>query len=91
MAKGISPNFEVVANHSVVEIMGRCLNTSITTMIAILALLLFVGGAIQNFVWVLLIGVVVGAFDSICIAPSLLVVFETGKWGKFVQPAPTSK
>jgi preprotein translocase subunit SecF len=91
MKKGISHDFEVVANHSVVEIMGRCLNTSITTLITILALLLFVGGAIQNFVWVLLIGVLVGTFDSICIAPALLVVFETGRWGKFVPPAPTSK
>jgi preprotein translocase subunit SecF len=91
MGKGISPSFEVVANHSVVEIMGRCLNTSITTLITILALLLFVGGAIQNFVWVLLIGVVVGAFDSICIAPALLVVFETGDWGKFLHPAPALK
>jgi preprotein translocase subunit SecF len=71
--------------------MSRCLNTSITTLITIVALLLFVGGAIQNFVWVLLIGVLVGTFDSICIAPSLLVVFETGRWGKFVQPAPASK
>jgi preprotein translocase subunit SecF len=88
--KGISHDFEVVANRSVVEIMTRCFNTSITTLITIVALLLFVGGAIQNFVWVLLIGVLVGTFDSICIAPALLVVFETGKWGKFFPSAPTS-
>jgi preprotein translocase subunit SecF len=91
MRKGISPSFEVVANYSVVEILGRCLNTSITTLITILALLLFVGGSIQNFVWVLLIGVVVGTFDSICIAPSLLVVFETGKWGRSQHPAQASR
>jgi preprotein translocase subunit SecF len=91
MKKGISHDFEVVANYSVVETISRCLNTSITTLIAILALLLFVGGAIQNFVWVLLIGVIVGTFDSICIAPSLLVVFETGRWGKFLRPSPASK
>jgi preprotein translocase subunit SecF len=88
MKKGISPIFEVTANYSVVETMGRCLNTSITTLIAIAALLLFVGGAIENFVWVLLIGVVVGTFDSIFIAPSLLVVFETGEWGRFIGRKP---
>ena len=88
--KGISPSFEAAANYSVVETMGRCLNTSITTLITILALLLFVGGSIQNFVWVLLIGVIVGTFDSICIAPSLLVVFETGKWGWSQHPAQAS-
>jgi preprotein translocase subunit SecF len=87
MRKGISSSFEVVTNYSVVETMSRCLNTSITTLITILALLLFVGGAIQNFVWVLLIGVIVGTFDSICIAPSLLVVWEQGEWGRFLHPA----
>jgi preprotein translocase subunit SecF len=86
--KGISPSFEVAANYSVVETLGRCFNTSITTLIAIGALLLFVGGSIQNFVWVLLIGVVVGAFDSICIAPALLVVWEQGEWGRFVGRKP---
>jgi preprotein translocase subunit SecF len=87
MRKGISPSFEAVANYSVVETLGRCLNTSITTLITILALLLFVGGPIQNFVWVLLIGLIVGTFDSICIAPSLLVVWEQGEWGRFLHPA----
>ena len=86
MGKGISSSFEVVTNYSVVETMSRCLNTSTTTLITILALLLFVGGAIQNFVVVLLIGVIVGTFDSICIAPSLLVVWEQGEWGRFLHP-----
>jgi len=86
MGKGISSSFEVVTNYSVVETISRCLNTSITTLITILALLLFVGGAIQNFVVVLLIGVIVGTFDSICIAPSLLVVWEQGEWGRFLHP-----
>jgi preprotein translocase subunit SecF len=89
--KGISPDFEVVTNYSVVETISRCMNTSLTTLITILALLFFVGGSIQNFVWVLLIGVIVGTFDSICIAPSLLVVFETGRWGKSKQPAQVLK
>lgn len=83
--KGINPRFEVVANYSVVETMGRCLNTTITTLITILALLLFVGGSIQNFVWVLLIGCIVGTFDSIFIAPALLTVWEQSEWGRFLR------
>lgn len=83
--KGISPRFEVIANYSVVETIARCLNTTITTMITILALLLFVGGSIQNFVWVLLIGSIVGTFDSIFIAPALLTVWEQGEWGRFLR------
>lgn len=89
--KGISPSFEVVTNYSVVETLSRCLNTTITTLITILALLFFVGGSIQNFVWVLLIGVLVGTFDSIFVAPSLLVVWEQKEWGRFLKPPSTVK
>ena len=58
------------------------MNTSFTTVIVVLALLLFVGASIQNFAIVLLIGIIVGTFDSICIAPTLLVVWERGEWGR---------
>lgn len=85
MTKGISPNFEVTVNRSVVETISRCLNTTVTTLITILALLFFVGGSIQNFVWVLLIGCIVGVFDSIFITPSLLVVWEQNEWGRFLR------
>lgn len=80
--KGISPRFEAVVNDSVVETLSRSLNTTITTLITVIALFLFVGASIQNFVVVLLIGLVVGAYDSICVAPSLLVAWESRQWGR---------
>jgi preprotein translocase subunit SecF len=89
--KGISHDFEVVANYSIVETLSRCLNTSITIVITIAVLLLFVGGSIRSFAWVLLIGTIVGTFDSVFVAPSLLVVWEGGKWGKFLHSSPASK
>jgi preprotein translocase subunit SecF len=82
--KGISSNFEVVVNYSIVETLTRCLNTTMTIVIVTVVLLAFVGGSIQNFVWVLLIGSLIGTFDSIFVAPSLLVVWEQGEWGRFV-------
>jgi len=85
--KGISSSFEVVANYSIVETLSRCLNTTVTIVIVTVVLLLFVGGSIQNFVWVLLIGSIVGTFDSVFVAPSLLVVWEQGEWGRFLRPA----
>jgi len=91
VGKGISSSFEVVTNYSVVETLSRCLNTSITIVITIAVLLLFVGGSIRSFAWVLLIGTVVGTFDSVFVAPSLLVVWEGGEWGRFLRPAPASK
>jgi len=93
VSRGVSANFEVVLNNSLVETMGRCLNTSITTVITILAVLLFVGASIQSFCVVLLVGVIAGTFDSICIAPLLLLVWEKGEWGRFLQwlPRPAVK
>ena len=87
LIKGISPAFEVVVNTSLVETLSRSVNTSLTTLFVVLALLLFVGASIQNFAVVLLIGIIAGTFSSICIAPTLLVVWEKGKWGGFLHPA----
>ncbi len=87
---GISTDFGVVVNRSQIETLSRSLNTSITILIACLALLLFVGGTIQNFVIVLMIGLIAGTFDSVFVAPGLLVVWDKKEWGRFIgrKPAP---
>jgi len=76
LTAGASPNFEIVVNNSLVETLSRSLNTSLTTLIVVLALLLFVGASIQNFAVVLLIGIIAGTYSSICIAPQLLLVWK---------------
>jgi preprotein translocase subunit SecF len=55
-------------NRSILETLGRSLNTSLTTLLVILALLLLGGATLHNFVIVLLIGVITGTYSSICIA-----------------------
>ncbi|MDP7286164.1 MAG: protein translocase subunit SecF [Dehalococcoidales bacterium] len=89
----ISVDFETIVNNSLVETLGRSVNTSLTTLIVVLALLLFVGATIQNFVAVLMIGIIAGTFSSICIAPALLVVWDKREWGRFVRwlPLPTAR
>jgi len=93
LTRGISPDFEVVVNTSLVETLSRSLNTSLTTIFVVLALLLFVGASIQNFAMVLLIGIVTGTYSSLCIAPTLLIVWERREWGRLVQwlPLPRAK
>ena len=75
-SRGISPDFEVVANSSVVETLSRSFNTSLTTLFTLFALALFVGASIQNFVVVLIIGIISGVFSSTCISPGLLVAWQ---------------
>ena len=76
------PNYSLsdVANLSVAESFGRSLNTSFTLIFAILALLLFGGPTIKNFLWVLLAGVIVGTYSSMGIATNLLITWETKKF-----------
>ena len=66
------------ANSSISETIARSLNTSLTLMFTLLALLLFGGPTIRVFLWVLLIGVIAGTYSSIAIATQTLVVWETG-------------
>ncbi|MFC1937447.1 protein translocase subunit SecF [Chloroflexota bacterium] len=85
LRRGVSPQFGVVVNSSLVESLGRSFNTSLTTLLVILALLLFVGSSIQNFAIVLLIGILVGTYSSLYVAPLLVVVWERGEWGRFFR------
>ncbi|MBA7524005.1 Protein translocase subunit SecF [subsurface metagenome] len=89
LRRGVSANFEVVVNNSLVETLSRSLNTSLTTLFVVLALLFFVGASIQNFAVVLLIGIIAGTFSSLCIAPQLLVVWEKKEWARFIQWLPS--
>ncbi|MFC2040063.1 protein translocase subunit SecF [Chloroflexota bacterium] len=81
---GVSRDFETVVNRSLVETMGRSINTSLTTMVVVLALYLFVGATIQNFAAVLIVGIVAGTFSSVFIAPSLLVIWNNKEWGRLI-------
>lgn len=85
---GVSPDFEVIVNNSLIESLGRSLNTSLTTLFVVLALLFFVGSTIQNFAVVLLVGIIAGTYSSLFIAPHLLVVWEKGEWGRFIRWLP---
>jgi len=88
LKRGMSANFEVVVNNSLVETLSRSVNTSFTTMLVVLALLLFVGANIQNFAIVLLIGIIIGTYSSLFIAPNLLLVWEEGRWSGVLRQVP---
>ena len=69
-------SFSNVSNESVVQTLGRSLNTSMTILIT-LATLLFLGGStLQPFVFTLIMGILVGTYSSIFTATPLLVVWQ---------------
>lgn len=76
-------SFEEIVNHSILQTFARSLNTSLTVIFVLLALLLFGGQTIKTFVLALLIGIISGTYSSIFNASPLLVVWHNlrGKKG----------
>ena len=73
-------DFETVVNHSIVQTLDRSINTQLTVMLTLLALLLYGGVTTQHFVTTLLVGVFSGTYSSIFNAAPILVVWEGREW-----------
>jgi preprotein translocase subunit SecF len=67
--------FEKLANLAVVDTLPRSINTSLTTLITILAIYLFGGASIKVFMLALFIGMFAGTYSSIFVASPLLVTW----------------
>ena len=68
--------FDRIVNHSVLQTFGRSINTSLTVVLTLLALLLFGGSAIRFFVLALLLGIISGTYSSIFNASPILVTWH---------------
>jgi len=76
--------FERVVNFSVNQTLDRSINTSLTVILTLTALLLLGGATIRGFVLVLLVGIVSGTYSSIFNASCLLVVWENGELARLL-------
>ena len=76
--------FERVVNFSVNQTLDRSINTSLTVILTLTALLLLGGATIRGFVLVLLVGIVSGTYSSIFNASCLLVVWENGEFARLL-------
>ena len=73
-------SFEDIVNHSIVQTLPRSINTQLTSVFSLTALLLFGGATIRNLVLILLIGLLSGTYSSIFNAAQMLVVWENREW-----------
>jgi preprotein translocase SecF subunit len=71
-------DFELVAGRSIEQTFVRSVNTSMTTLVALLALFFLGPESTQDFALTLVIGVVAGTYSSIALATPLLVT--VAKW-----------
>ncbi len=67
---------DAIVNHSILQTFGRSIMTSLTVVLTLLALYLFGGAAISDFILALLIGIVSGTYSSIFVASPLLVDWQ---------------
>ena len=85
-----------VVNLSIVETVGRSINTSFTTFTVLLAMLLIGGASIRELLLVVAIGVIVGTYSSLFIASQFIVIWERGEfhrllwWRNRRAPAPAA-
>ena len=61
-------------NMSVNDMLSRTLMTSLTTLLALVALYMFGGAVIQGFIYALIFGIVVGTYSSVFVASPVLLL-----------------
>ncbi len=71
--------FAGVVGQSVNQTLTRSINTSLTVLIALVALYIFGGSSTEHFTLALIIGILAGTYSSVCFGSSLLVTIER-KW-----------
>ena len=75
-------SFGEILNLSLNDVMVRSINTSVTTLLAALAILIFGGDSLKTFIVTLIIGITAGTYSSIFIATPLLYLMDKDRDGK---------
>lgn len=88
--KHLGEPYETIVNRSILETIHRSLTTQINVFFVMIAILLFGGASIKQFVFILFIGLLTGSYSSIFIAVPLLVSWEKREFpfnfGKRMSP-----
>lgn len=77
---GGSQDFGELAHKSIMQTLMRSLNTTFTTLLALIAIFFFGGESIKYFALALIIGIFSGAYSSIFVASPILVWLSRKKY-----------
>jgi SecD/SecF fusion protein len=69
-------SFMTVANHSVNQVLMRTINTTLSSLIPVLAMLFFGGETLKDFAFAMSIGLILGSYSSIAIASPLYALWK---------------
>jgi SecD/SecF fusion protein len=88
---GVRGTFKEVINQAINQTLSRTIITSGTVLLATLALFIFGGGAINDFAFTFLVGIITGTYSSIYIASALVLWWHKGERPTIgVAPAATT-
>ncbi|MDX6609718.1 MAG: SecD/SecF fusion protein [Solirubrobacterales bacterium] len=68
--------FSQIVNRSMSEVLTRSLATSFTTLLSVVALLIFGGATLGDFAFAMMVGIVSGTYSSIFIASPVLTAWK---------------
>jgi len=89
LKKNEQTDLKELINISVNETLPRTLKTSITTLLALIAIYFFGGEILKGFSFALIWGVIVGTYSSIFVASPLILIFKVKRdWSEVVDNTP---
>ncbi|MFR9169461.1 MAG: protein translocase subunit SecD [Gordonibacter urolithinfaciens] len=69
--------FMTMANHSINQVLVRTINTTLTSLIPVLAMLFFGGETLKDFAFAMAIGLICGSYSSVAVATPLYAMWKT--------------
>ncbi|MFA7278429.1 MAG: protein translocase subunit SecF, partial [Candidatus Gracilibacteria bacterium] len=82
LGRGEKGTLTEIANRALTETMSRSINTSVSVIITLVALLVFGSFSIFYFILALVVGIVIGTYSSVGVATALLVWSHNRKGSK---------
>lgn len=81
---GTHRTYYQIANYSVNEVLVRTINTTITSLVPVVAMLILGGATLKDFAFAMAVGLILGGYSSFGVATPLLAMWKTHekKWAK---------
>ncbi len=73
----VKTTFMSMANHSINQVFIRSINTTLTSFIPVLGMLLFGGETLKDFAFAMAVGLLAGAYSSIAVATPLYALWKS--------------
>ena len=69
-------HLEIVVNRSIVQSITRTMNTAITTLFAVVVIMILGASSIRGFAFAMMVGLLIGIYSSLFLAPQLWLIWR---------------